>query len=202
MDEGTLVRRASAGDRHAFGILARSHQEAVYRWIRRMVRDEDTARDLTQETLLRGFRGLPEFRGEAAFGSWLRTIATNLVRSHARRLGSVTLVPLDPELASPAPAPDARPIAEDDRRALARALAQLPPRQREVVRLRVYEELPYAEIARRLGGDENAARVNFHHALKRLRRLLAEPSSPGVTGAEPPRAPHAAGRPAEEGPLR
>jgi RNA polymerase sigma-70 factor (ECF subfamily) len=173
MDERTLIRRAAAGDRHAFGLLVRAHQEGVYRWIRGLVRDEEAARDLTQETFLRGFRALPGFRGEAAFGTWVRTIAANAARSHLRREGTRTLVPLDDELPAPDAAPDAAFAAEEQRGALRRALERLPPRQREVVRMRIYLELPYAEIARRLGSNENAAKVNFHHAIKSLRRMLS-----------------------------
>jgi RNA polymerase sigma-70 factor (ECF subfamily) len=174
MDEGALLRRAAAGDRHAFGLLVRSHQEGVYRWIRRLVRDEETARDLTQDTFLRAFQGLPSFRGDAAFGTWVRTIATNVVRSHVRRASAVQVVPLDPALPSPDLPPDAAAMQAAVRGALAAAVAALPPRQRQVVTLRIHRDLPYAEIARLTGCTENAAKVNFHHALKRLRRALAE----------------------------
>jgi RNA polymerase sigma-70 factor (ECF subfamily) len=174
MDEGTLIQRAAAGDRHAFGILVRAHQEGVYRCVRGLVRDEEAARDLTQETFLRSFRALPGFRREAAFGTWLRTIAGNLARSHLRREGARSFVPLPAELAADEPGPDEGLASERERAALRQALEKLPPRQREVVRLRIYLELPYAEIARRLGSSENAAKVNFHHAIKRLRRLLTE----------------------------
>lgn len=182
MEEGTLIRLAADGDRHAFGILVRSHQEAVFHWIRRLVRDDETARDLTQETFLRAYRGLPAFRGDAAFATWARTIATNVVRSHARAAPRATFVELEESLADGAPAADVVLEHEADRRALALALERLPPRQREVVTLRVYEELPYAEIARRTGSSENACKVNFHHALKRLRKLLRDAvSSPADT---------------------
>ncbi|MBA2565565.1 MAG: sigma-70 family RNA polymerase sigma factor [Gemmatimonadetes bacterium] len=172
MDEGTLIRRASAGDRQAFGVLVRSHQEPIYRWIFRRVRDEETARDLTQETFLRGLRGLAGFRGDAAFGTWLRTIATNVVRSHARREAGAATQPLDPELPSGDPGPDAALLQDRVRNELAEAVERLPPRQREVVMLRIHEDLSYADIARATGGTENAAKVNFHHAIKRLRILL------------------------------
>ena len=192
MDEGALLRRAAAGDRHAFGLLVRSHQEGVYRWVRRLVRDEETARDLAQDTFLRAFHGLPGFRGDAAFGTWLRTIATNVVRSHVRRAAAVEVVPLDPALAAPGPSPEAAAVQAGERRALAAAVAGLPPRQREVVTLRIYRELPYAEIARLVGSTENAAKVNFHHALKQLRRVLAEGPGAREPAAVVPRRPLAA----------
>jgi RNA polymerase sigma-70 factor (ECF subfamily) len=103
----------------------------------------------------------------------VRTIAANAARSHLRREGTRTLVPLDDELPAPDAAPDAAFAAEEQRGALRRALERLPPRQREVVRMRIYLELPHAEIARRLGSNENAAKVNFHHAIKNLRRMLS-----------------------------
>ncbi|MFN2433473.1 MAG: RNA polymerase sigma factor [Gemmatimonadota bacterium] len=187
MEEGTLIRRAAAGDGHAFGILVRSHQAAVFRWIRRLVRDDETASDLTQEAFLRAWRGLASFRGEAAFGTWLRTIATNVARTHGRRGREAAFVALDPEQAAPGEAPDAALERESERRALLSALEQLPPRQREVVTLRVHHELPYSEIARRTGSSENACKVNFHHAVKRLRRLLttapADPSAQAGAGS-------------------
>jgi RNA polymerase sigma-70 factor (ECF subfamily) len=188
MDEATLIRRAAAGDRHAFGILVRAHQEGVFLWVHRMVRDEEDAHDLTQETFVRAFRGIGGFRGDAALGTWLRTIATNLVVSQLRREGSATFVPLVDELVADEAAPDAGVIGEDQRRKLAGALERLPPRQREVVRLRIYDELPYAEIAVRLSCSENSAKVSFHHAVKRLRTLLHETTAqrPGLESSHAP----------------
>ncbi|MFI5289011.1 MAG: RNA polymerase sigma factor, partial [Polyangia bacterium] len=66
------------------------------------------------------------------------------------------------------------PISEREARRLRAAVASLPPKQRLVIELRVYDELSFREVAEVAGSSEDAAKMNFHHALKRLRTLIGE----------------------------
>jgi RNA polymerase sigma-70 factor (ECF subfamily) len=97
----------------------------------------------------------------------------------------VEIVPLDPALAAPEPSPEAAALQAAVRGALATAVASLPARQRQVVTLRIYRDLPYAEIARLTGTTENSAKVSFHHALRRLRRALGADAAGVRSGAAP-----------------
>jgi RNA polymerase sigma-70 factor (ECF subfamily) len=151
----------------------RRHREPLYAFASRLTRDADRALDVTQEALLKAFANLGRYRGESAFRTWLFAIALNAVRSAARRR-SRDEVGLDqaPELADPNPGPDRALSDAEEARHVARVLAQLPPRQRAAVVLRVYEELSFREIGEVLGCAEGAARVNYHHGIKKLRENL------------------------------
>jgi RNA polymerase sigma-70 factor (ECF subfamily) len=173
------VERARAGDVGAFEELVRRHQRGVYAFCRRLTGDHDQADEITQEAFVRAYSALDRFRGESLFGTWLRQIALNLVRSSVRRrrfepLGGADLdrVP-DPGPAgergggSPADGPD--PIR---RRHLEEAVRRLPERQRLTLMLKVYEEMTHAEVARALGCTVGTAKANLFHALRKLRRAL------------------------------
>ena len=73
-----LVQRTVAGDQRAYELLVIKYQRRIERLIARMVRDHDLVQDIAQETFLRAYRALPQFRGEAQFYTWLYRIATNV----------------------------------------------------------------------------------------------------------------------------
>ena len=75
--EQELIARAQAGDRSAFAALVREHGNEVYTLARRLVGDPHLAADVAQETMIRAWRALPNFRGEAAFSTWLHRITVN-----------------------------------------------------------------------------------------------------------------------------
>ena len=169
MDDSALVARARSGDEQAFETLVERHQRMIYTAAARILRDHDAADEATQRTFVRAFERLGTFRGEASFGTWLQRIAMNecrdLLRAR-RRLVDLDSVP-ESELATASPSDDPRLRAR-----LGRLVADLPRRQRSVLSLRVFADLPFAEIARAEGITENSAKVSFHHAVRRLRRWL------------------------------
>jgi RNA polymerase sigma-70 factor (ECF subfamily) len=165
-----LVIAAQAGSRAAFEALVRRYQRRVHLFCLGYVHDHDVAADLSQRTLLRVLVNLQTLEQPGGFGRWLFRIAGNLALNQLREGARFRREP-GPEAAVPAQAHAALESAE--RAATLRdAVARLPRRQRMVVELRVYEELSYSQIARRLDTTENGAKVNFHHANKRLRSLL------------------------------
>lgn len=181
-DEDALVRAWLQGDAAAFGALVERHQALVLALVRRYAATPEDGRDLVQRTFLRAFEAVRRApRREPAgahFRRWLVRVAVNLARNHRRDAGRWG--PAAPEAALQAVpsggpgAPDALE-ARDRARAAARlraAVLRLPPRQREVLTLRVDAELPFAEIAAALDLTENAAKVTFHHAVRRLRAEL------------------------------
>src|SRR5512134_1140048 len=76
--EQSLIRRAQKGDQNAFAALVDAHQRYVYNLALRVLKDENEALDLTQETFVRAWTALPNFRGQSQFRTWLYRIATNL----------------------------------------------------------------------------------------------------------------------------
>lgn len=173
------------GDDEAFGELVRRNEKLVLAIVRRYARSPEDARDLAQRTFLRAFQAARRAfrrgeRAEVPFRRWLVRIAVNLSRNHLRDAGRWTWAPLEAvrsaEAAGDAP-PDALLRAEAAAR-MRRAVLELPTRQREVLTLRIDAELSFAEIAAALGTTENAAKVTFHHATRRLRERLAEGDRP------------------------
>ncbi len=187
--EGTpddaLLAAFLVGDDDAFGDLVRRHERLVLSIVRRYARTPEDARDLAQRTFLRALEAARRTlrRGERegfAFRRWLVRIAVNLAKNHLRdelRLGRTPLEALGPSEAHPAVAVEA--LEEAERATAVRAaVVRLPRRMREVLTLRVDAELPFAEIADTLGISENAARVSFHHATRKLRAALAPEGQP------------------------
>ena len=172
--DGELVTRYLAGDGRAFDELVRHYQRPIYQLAYRYLRSEADAKDLTQRTFLKVYGALPRFRAEASFRTWIYRIAINLCLNELRdrRRGEASDRPDIIDQAT-APAPDIESLDEQARGAwLRRAIASLPPKQRMVLELRIYDELPFREVAELVGSTENAAKVNFHHAVKRLRALV------------------------------
>jgi RNA polymerase sigma-70 factor (ECF subfamily) len=182
VDEDTaLVGAFLLGNDAAFGALVRRHEELVLRIVRRYAATADDARDLAQRTFLRAFEAARRAFGRAGesfpFRRWLIRVAVNLAKNHLRDEARWTRLPADAIRAAaaatgPAPA-DALERAERAAR-LRREVLNLPRRQREVLTLRIDAELPFGEIADALGITENAAKVSFHHATRRLRLALEE----------------------------
>jgi RNA polymerase sigma-70 factor (ECF subfamily) len=176
-EDAVLVERFVAGEKRAFDELVRRHQRAVFYLALRYTSNDADAKDLTQRTFVRAFQGLGRLRGEATFRTWLFRIAMNLAKNHLR--DHARMVPMEEV---PLPHVDAVGIEglslDATRRRLRDGLDRLPTKQRLVVELRVYEEMSFAEVARVAGGSENAAKVNFHYALKRLRALFARGEKP------------------------
>jgi RNA polymerase sigma-70 factor (ECF subfamily) len=167
-DEAALVGRARAGDRAAFDDLVRAHHAALYRLAMRSLGDADEAADLCQHAFVRAFSSMPRFRGEARFRTWLFRIALRLLADAWRERART--VRLEPGDEVPAP-PPREPPADLDRLRL--AIAGLPPRQRAVVELRTYESMTFREVAHVLATTVVAAKVNYHYAVKRLRREMS-----------------------------
>jgi RNA polymerase sigma-70 factor (ECF subfamily) len=187
-DHGDLpefIERLQRGDARAFDELVRQHQKPIYYTALRYVKNPDDAADVTQKTFVRAYRSLASFRGESALGTWLTRIAINLslnhLRDHARERPARATDDIT-ELADPALMTQAtgasRIIREQQSAALQSAIDSLPERQRLVLSLRVFDELSFREVAELVGSSENAAKVNFHHAVKRLRTLMTQDARP------------------------
>lgn len=169
-----LVERARGGDREAFGRVVGALQRPLYFAVMRITRHQHDARDIVQRAFLKAWEKLPELEDPQKFRSWLFTIGINLARNLRRDEGRRQHEPMDerPIATTEPSAPEALSRAQQ-RRQLRAALDALPPRQKEVVTLRIDAELPFQEIGEALDCTAATARVNFHHGMKRLRELLA-----------------------------
>ncbi|MBC7975883.1 MAG: sigma-70 family RNA polymerase sigma factor [Myxococcales bacterium] len=173
-----VAERFRNGDRTAFDLLVRRHQKGMWRLVRRYVKRDADAADVTQLAFVRAFRGLAAFRGTATVRSWLYRIAINCALSWLRdhRREQPTELAED-ALTDDNPAP-AMISAGDDRAWLRAAIAKLPPKQKLVLELRVFDDLSFKEVAELAECSENTAKVNFHYAVKRLRDILGADHAP------------------------
>ncbi len=169
-----LMRAYVDGDERAFDELFRRFAPIVLGMVRRALRDDELAREITQHTFYRLHGARADFHHGSRVRPWLLTIAMNLVREHWRRQKRRPHVDLDPDNHA-APAAERGPLEVAQRSAAVRAaLAKLPASQRAVVELHHFEERPYKEVADILGTSEGAVRVRAHRAYATLKALLAE----------------------------
>ena len=175
-----LAVRFRAGERTAFDQIVRRHQQGVWRIVRRYVKREADAADVTQLVFVRAFKGLGAFRGASSVRSWLYRIAINCslswLRDHRRELPTEiaddTMPEAMAEALTAAPAAPGKLAAGEDGVRLRAAIAQLPPKQKLVLELRVFDDLSFKEVAELADCTENTAKVSFHYAVKKLRDLL------------------------------
>jgi RNA polymerase sigma-70 factor, ECF subfamily len=147
------------------------HVGSVYRYALRLTRRPDMAEDLTQETLLRGWRSRKKLRDDRAARVWLFRIATNLWTDQLRG-GRLCPQRLDTEPACPHPLPAAASDKRENVRMALAAMDELPPRQRQVLYLVTCENMAHAEVATILGITESAVKANLSVARKEMRRRL------------------------------
>jgi RNA polymerase sigma-70 factor, ECF subfamily len=173
-----LLAASRRGDPKAFEEVVRRTYRHVYTQALRLVGDRHEAEDVAQEAYLRAFRGLPEFRGDARFETWLYRIVANAAVSHLRRRGRFGQLTADPEedLAADVEADSRRePSLEDqavDRDALSHALAELPVGLRIPVVLKDVYGMSCREIGEELGVSEGAVKVRLHRGRRRLKRAM------------------------------
>lgn len=181
-EDRALVRAAQAGDREAFARLVELHSPRAYSVGLSMLRNEQDARDIVQQTFLNVWRAIGDFRGEASLASWIGRIATNnaLMRLRTRRR--------KPEEPLPAPGPDRpehpvvdwAPIADQLHEnaelgaQIQAAVAALPEPYRLVVVMADYQELSMREIADALEISVPNVKTRLHRARLALRQSLLD----------------------------
>lgn len=173
VEDAGLVTACLEGRKEAFDVIVERHRRAVYQVCYRFVGNHEDASDLSQEAFVRAWRGLRNFKGQAALSTWLYRIAVNvcLNRVSARKPDTE---PLEADRFVDTRAEDARAGLLRGERAVAvrRAIAELPKKQRATLILRTYHELSHQEIATILGSSVGAVKANFFHALANLKKIL------------------------------
>jgi len=171
VNESQLIARVIAGDRVAGRALYDTHAPRVYSLAYRMSGDPERAREFTQDTFIRAFARLPQFRGDAAFSTWLHRIVVTVI-SNARRseVRFAREVALDEANLIEASAPEAEPDLKD---CIARAVENLSEAYRTTLIMHDIEGYTHAEIAGILGVPEGTSKSRLSAARAQLRQELA-----------------------------
>ncbi len=176
-----LVREAQRGSHAAFEELVRRHSERAFRAAYRVVRDEELARDVVQEALIKAYLGLRRFESRSAFYTWLYRIVVNLALDRRRRDRGGTSVPWEDEVAREADVRVHMPEPEDPELATRRSqvlgivadgIQQLPEGQRQVLLLREVDGLSYDEIAATMRISKGTVMSRLHYARRKMMVFL------------------------------
>jgi len=182
-----LIRRCQRGDNLAIEALIRRYQNYVYRLCFLVMRNEQDAEDMTQETFIRACSALPryEIRDGSTFEAWLYRIAVNCCRSRMRRRWFQVLPWPEPApqlMADPDLQPERQVVLGEHRAAVLSAIYTLGEKHRLVIILRYYTGLSNEEIALALDIPSGTVRSRLHTARGRLRILLEEQESRSEPG--------------------
>ena len=172
-DDADLIAAWMTGDERAAAELVRRHARTLARFLTGAGAPEADLDDLVQETFIRAFRGLGGFRGQCQFRTWLLTIGGNALKDLGRKLARRRIVPLDEQVESKDGDPHQRAEAGETEARLQQGLERLTRMQREVFLLRAQQGCEYDDIAVALDTTPGAARVHYHHAVKRLKEWLS-----------------------------
>jgi RNA polymerase sigma-70 factor (ECF subfamily) len=187
--DGELVQRAQAGDLAAFEVLTTRHERRVYSLAMRILRHEQDAEDVTQQTFLSVVEHLDRFRGESSFSTWLLRIATHAALKIIRKRKGLDVVSLE-EATEPSDHSDTIPHPEfiadwrqspeqlvetrEIQRLLDQALARLDEKHRVVFLLRDVEGISIKETAEALGLSESNTKMRLLRARLQLREQLTQ----------------------------
>ena len=183
--EHNLIQAARNGDQAAFGELVQQYQKRVFALAVRMCPTPELAEEAAQEAFLAAWQGLPFFRGDSAFATWLYRLTSNacidFLRKEKRKRAAGSVLYLDDtEEGATLDLPDYdadphRQLEQSEvREAIANGLAELSPEHRKVLALREVSGLSYAEIADILGLEEGTIKSRISRARLALRKKLVE----------------------------
>lgn len=178
MDDKDLLDlyKEEGKENYAFNLIVGKYGERLYWHIRKMVASHDDANDLLQNTFIKAWKALPEFREESKLFTWLYRIATNEVLTFLKRKqvrSFLSLTDYSKKLEN---------VLESDtyfngdvaQKALHKAILKLPEKQRIVFNMRYFDELKYEEISEILGTSVGALKASYHHAAQKIQNSLQE----------------------------
>ena len=177
--EHNLIQAARNGDQAAFGELVQQYQKRVFALAVRMCPTPELAEEAAQEAFLAAWQGLPFFRGDSAFATWLYRLTSNacvdLLRKENRHQGpSLDDESVSAEVPDPTPTPEKAVEQQELRRQIEAGLQTLSPEHREVLLLRQMQGLSYQEIGAALSLEEGTVKSRLSRAKRQLRTILAE----------------------------
>lgn len=174
--ETRLIKQLKEKDSQAFEVLVDTYKERLYWQIRRIVLDHDDADDVLQNTFIKVFKSIDNFKGDSKLFSWMYRIATNesltFIKIKSRKLG-VNNETLQQNMADNLQA-DVYFEGDEIQLKLQKAIASLPEKQKLVFNMKYFEELKYEEISEILETSVGGLKASYHLAVKKIEAYLKE----------------------------
>lgn len=169
-EDHDLIQQFNDGDRKAFDKLVTKHIDMTYNYYYSITQDELEADDLTQRVFIKVYKSLKNFRFDAAFTTYLYRIKVNTLNSYFFKNKWRSFLHLDqaPELQESDNSYDKKVLSKE----LWNAIKTLPTKQRDVMNLRITNDLSFREVGEVLGISEDAAKNNYSHGVKTLRKIM------------------------------
>lgn len=161
----------------AFSELVRTYQERLYWHIRKMVLSHDDANDLLQNTFMKAWSGLDNFRGDSQISTWLYRIATNetLTFLTSKKNNTLSIGEVEENMLQNLQA-DNYFNGDEAQLKLEKAILSLPEKQRIVFNMRFYDDMSYEQMSEILDTSVGALKASYHHASKKIENMLTEKS--------------------------
>ncbi|AIG29909.1 sigma-70 family RNA polymerase sigma factor [Flavobacterium psychrophilum] len=180
LPDGLLVRHYISGDENALSILVKRHESKIFGFIYSKVLDRDVANDIFQDTFIKVIKTLKgnSYNEEGKFLPWVMRIAHNLVIDHFRKAKKMPMFRETEEFSVFSMMSDnsqdieSKIITNQVEKDLIKLLKELPDDQREVVEMRIYQDLSFKEISESTGVSINTALGRMRYALINLRRII------------------------------
>jgi RNA polymerase sigma factor (sigma-70 family) len=175
-DKELLAQFKSSESRHnAFNQIIRTYQERLYWHVRRIVLLHEDADDVLQNTFLKAWHGLDDFRESSQLYTWLYRIATNEALRFLKKKKRVPVSTSDFENSTMNRLEEVYCVDGDEiQMRLQKAIGTLPEKQRIVFNLKYYDEMKYEEMAEILETSVGALKASFHHAVKKIEKMIRE----------------------------
>jgi RNA polymerase sigma-70 factor, ECF subfamily len=170
MTDDQLVERVKGGDTQAFEELVLRYQKGIYYFVLRMLKNPSDAEDAVQKIFLLAYKNIGGFRFDATFKTWIYRIGINQCHNFFRQNKNREFASIEDIPLVDGQADQEKDLTEKEKiTALRKAVERLPYKQKMVVTLRIYQDLSFEEIGEALDIRANSAKVNFHHALEKLK---------------------------------
>jgi RNA polymerase sigma-70 factor (ECF subfamily) len=173
MDEKNIINRCLNGDKEAFGMLVNKYQSQLLHFTWNILRDQDEAKDVTQETFVRSYFRLKTFDLSKSFKAWLYTIAFNRcmdkIRQNQSRFRFIKRVKNEPKFSANLHDPEKK---FEDSEHLWKLLAKLNEKERTALSLKLNDGYLAREIGEILGCKESTVRVTIMNARRKLKKIL------------------------------
>lgn len=165
-----LVKQVKAGNKTAFNLLVRAHQRGLYSIVFTILKDHDATDDVVQDAFLKAYKHMDTFQCRSSFKSWLYSIAINTAKNALRSESLREKVDVEKVVLQSSSRTGESMEEKQLQTVLAEQIEKLPEKQKLALTLRIFDELPFKDIAEIMECPYDTAKANFRHAITSLRK--------------------------------